>query len=117
MYKTNGKKRLIFAKIVFVLFICLYIQGNFLNTGYSQMNTAVVEWSSMVKKGIINTIIWIFIILIPFLIKPLKDERKFNKFSSIISGFVILIVLLYLYLLFLYIMMVIIEKLLTKLII
>lgn len=91
MYKTNGKKRLIFAKIVFVLFICLYIQGNFLNTGYSQMNTAVVEWSSMVKKGIINTIIWIFIILIPFLIKPLKDERKFNKFSGIISGFVILI--------------------------
>lgn len=91
LQKTSDKKRLIIGKILFSLFLCLYIQGNFLNLGYGQLNGTEIIWKDTVVKGIKNTIIWVIIFVLPFIIRPLKKERNFNIFSTVLSTFIILI--------------------------
>lgn len=91
LQKTSEKKRLIIGKIIFSLFLCLYIQGNFLNFGYGQLNGAEIAWKDTVVKGIKNIIIWGIIFSLPFIIRPLKKEKNFNIFSAALSTFIILI--------------------------
>ena len=47
--------------VYFVILICLYIQGNFLNIGYGDLNGSDIEWKNAIFKGILNTLIWIAI--------------------------------------------------------
>jgi len=89
LYFTKNKLNNILVKIIFMMTICLYIQGNYFNIGYSVLDGSSVDWSSMILKGIINTIIWIFILIVPFIIKKFKEKEFFCKFSNITSLFVL----------------------------
>ena len=86
-----NKKRKLFVNILFSLLLGLYIQGNFLNFGYGVLDGSEIKWNSMIGKAIINTIIWIIILLLPFVFKKLKKEEKFTMISSIISAGIIAI--------------------------
>lgn len=87
----KDKKRDGFIKIIFVLTLGLYIQGNFLNFGYNVLDGSAVEWNTMVGKGVINTAIWILIISLPYFFSTLKKEKQFKIFSLICSIFIVLI--------------------------
>ena len=90
IYLVFKKKFLnIVTYILFSAFFGLYIQGNFLNFGYSPIDGMSPNWDSMVLKGIINTIIWIVIFVTPFIFKILKKEKLFNLISSCIALLVI----------------------------
>ena len=86
-----NKKRNVFINILFSLLLGLYIQGNFLNFGYGVLDGTEINWNSMIGKAIINTIVWIIILLIPFAFKKLKKEKKFTIVSSVISAGIIAI--------------------------
>lgn len=85
LYKLPDKKRFILSKIFFVLLVCLYLQGNFLNIGYQQLNGSEENWSAMIFKGVVNTLIWLGIILFFFALPLFKDEKIFEKVSNISS--------------------------------
>lgn len=88
---TKNKIHTITCKIIFAIFIGLYIQGNFLNIGYKVLDGNEIDWNSMIVKGIINTLIWSAIIIIPFIIKWLRNEKNFRKFAAIISSLIVLV--------------------------
>lgn len=87
----KNKKRDIFLKIVFALLTGLYIQGNFLNFGYAVLDGTSINWNTMIWKGILNSLIWILIIILPYGIKKLKKEENYKAFTSIISLAIIII--------------------------
>lgn len=91
VFLTNvkGSKRLISTKVLFGLFLGLYIQGNYLNLGYGQLDGRDVNWDLMINKGIINLLIWIIILVIFFIIPYFKKEKNFYKFSNIISVLIV----------------------------
>ena len=68
----KNKKKEIFLKIIFVLTLGLYIQGNFLNFGYKVLDGSEIQWNLMIGKGMINTAIWILIISLPYIFTKLK---------------------------------------------
>lgn len=88
---TKNKLNSAIIRIIFILTVCLYIQGNYLNIGYNVLDGNDINWSSMIFKGIINTIIWVCIIIIPFAVKKMKEKAFFYKCSNIISAFIFLI--------------------------
>lgn len=90
-FLLKDKKRNIFIKILFVLMLGLYVQGNFLNLGYKVLDGSEIEWNTMIGKGILNTVIWLVILLIPYIFTILKKEKQFKVFSIIVSAFIILI--------------------------
>lgn len=94
---TNGKTRKILSRIIFTFNICLYIQGNFLNIGYSVLDGSTVDWNSMIKKGIINTLFWLFLIIFPYNLKKMKKDENFWKYQSITTLAIFLVQLLTLY--------------------
>ena len=87
----RNKLREIYVKIIFALLTTLYIQGNFLNFGYDTLDGTKVEWNTLIFKGIINSLIWIAIILLPYAFKKLKDKNNFIKLTNYISIFIVLI--------------------------
>jgi len=87
----KGKKRNVFIKVIFALLTTLYIQGNFLNFGYNIIDGSEINWNQMIVKGVVNVIIWIAIIGLPYCIKPLRKEKKFNIFMTITAICIILI--------------------------
>lgn len=84
----------IWIKILFSITICLYIQGNYLNIGYEVLNGQDINWNSMIFKGILNTIIWLILLFIPFFVRPLKKENNFRIFSTLLLVFIIFIEIL-----------------------
>ena len=85
-YFSKGKIQKVIVRIIFILMLGLYIQGNYLNIGYDVLDGSEIDWNSMIKKGVINTLIWVIIILI-FSIVLIKEDR-FKKVSNLGSLFV-----------------------------
>ena len=85
----KNKKTDFVLRIIFALTTALYIQGNFLNFGYKQLDGSDINWNQMINKGLINTAIWLIILFFPYFFKRLKDIKKFRKFTSYISLFII----------------------------
>lgn len=91
LYLTKNKIHSFFIRLFFILMMCLYVQGNFLNVGYEVLNGATVDWKAMIPKGVVNTLIWLVIIALPFVIKPLKKDENFRFLSTALSVFIVLI--------------------------
>ena len=75
--------------VLFSIFFGLYLQGNFLNFGYNVLDGSTIKWETMIVKGIINTVIWLIILIVPFIFKKLKKEKLFNLISSLNAMLVI----------------------------
>lgn len=88
---TKNKIHEVLIKVFTLLSIALYIQGNYLNFGYDVLNGADINWNSMLIKGIINTIVWLIILVIPFLVKFLRKNENFLVLGQLILIFIILI--------------------------
>lgn len=84
-------KRHIFVRVLTILTIGLYIQGNFMNFGYGKLDGRVILWNEMILKGVINTAIWLVIIAFSFCIKKFRNKEFFNMFAAVTSIAIILI--------------------------
>ena len=89
LFKEKAKS--IYITTLFIINLGLYIQGNFLNLGYNVLDGEIINWGSMISKGVINTLIWIVIILIPLIYRKIKKEESFRLLTTVISIFIILI--------------------------
>lgn len=73
---------------IFALFmastVALYVQGNFLTNGYPTLDGADIPWNTMISKGIINTIIWLFIFA-AFLALAIFKKQVINTLSKAVS--------------------------------
>ena len=86
--RSNQKEKMVFSRIVVTFMTGLYLQGNFLNFGYGLLDGSDVDWWPMIEKGLINTMIWLFLIIFPFEIKKLKKFKNYKTYSSGISAFI-----------------------------
>ena len=64
----------IFTAIVFALGLGVYLQGNFLNMNYGELDGRGVQWDTLVTQGIVNTAIWAGILAIAVILSLIKRE-------------------------------------------
>lgn len=57
-----------YAAFLFGLCLALYVQGNFLNIDYGPLNGAEIRWERYGAYSIFNTLVFLFIFLLPFFI-------------------------------------------------
>ncbi len=55
--------------LVFGIVLAGYIQGNFLNRGLGVLSGDPIDWSAQTGTFFVNTIVWIAIVSIPFILK------------------------------------------------
>ena len=86
----KGKARAWFGASVFLLGIALFIQGTYLNIDFGVLDGKSIDWNQYVTYGIINTIIWLAIFIIGFILF-VRKERFFEFAQKIGSGIIIAI--------------------------
>lgn len=55
----RGKARRVFIAVILGLTICLYLQGNFINPDYGELDGRAVQWSKYTLYAVIDTLFWI----------------------------------------------------------
>lgn len=81
--------RNIITALIFAGTVGLYIQGNFLVRGYPTMTGEPIDWSTMINRGIINTVFWVvlFALVITLMILNKQIFRTIvRSVSLIIAG-------------------------------
>ena len=53
------KARRVFAAVVLGLTLCLYLQGNFLNPDYGELDGRAVRWENYTVYAVLDTLFWI----------------------------------------------------------
>lgn len=91
LFILPDKLQKVFACLVFSIGLGLYLQGNFLNVSYGLLNGQDIEWDNYVKYGLMNTIIWVVIIMTPLLLVKIIGREKIFKAMKIVSLFIIAI--------------------------
>ena len=86
-FLLRGKARSLFSALVFILAICLYIQGNFLNIDYGILDGKSVDWNSFVGYAIFDTLFWV-VVIVGLLYLWKKFEGIFSKVQVIASAFI-----------------------------
>lgn len=83
--------------IYFVVFICSYIQGNFLVKGLPRLDGEVINWNLYSKERIKCILVWCIVSVIVFIAYKKLKEDLFKKSIKIISscmGLMLLITLI-----------------------
>ncbi len=60
--------------LVFGIVLAGYVQGNFLNTGLGQLTGDPIDWSVHTGAFILNTLAWVVIVSIPFILKAVSRK-------------------------------------------
>lgn len=82
-----------FRKLLFGVAFALYVQGNWINMNYGSgvMDGSAIPWEEYKTYGIINSLIWIVCILLPFVvsivIKKLKTDLSIDTIIVVASLF------------------------------
>ena len=85
-----GKGLAVFAAVVFAVGLALYLQGNYLNTTYGDLDGRGIDWSGFGSYPYINTGIWVLLIAVSIVLS-LKKEKLFGKIVRYVSLFILLI--------------------------
>ena len=80
----------VFAAFVFAAGLALYLQGNYLNTTYGDLDGRGIDWSGFGSYPYVNTVIWILLIAVSIVL-ALKQEKLFGKIVRYTSLFILLI--------------------------
>ena len=67
----------IFKLLIFGLMLGFFIQTYFINPDYGVLDGRNINWDDYINYGIINTIIWICCLLIPFILSYFLKQEKF----------------------------------------
>lgn len=75
------------------LLIAGYLQGNFMNLQLGQLTGDAIPWQDYAGYAIVNTVVWILIIAIPFIIHYFS-KKAWNATVKIVPGILIVIQLI-----------------------
>lgn len=90
----NNKSSYIYVTIVFVVSICLYIQGNFLNLRINVLNGSQIEWVEYKRQFIFNCAILLMIAIILIVLLRRKKLEKYVMYCAIFLSAIQMISLL-----------------------
>lgn len=62
------------VSLVFGILLAGYVQGNFLNGGLGQLTGDPIDWSARTGSFLLNTLVWVVIISIPFILKTFNRK-------------------------------------------
>lgn len=95
----RGKVLDLYVSFLFGMALVLYLQGNYLNISYGELNGQMVDWSKYGKYGLINTIITTAILHLPLVIRLFYQKiwRLMIRFVSCLCIFMQLAGLVSLY--------------------
>lgn len=81
----RGKGRKLYSALVFIIALCLYIQGNFLNIDYGLLDGRTIDWSAHTSHAITNTLMWVTCIglLVFFWVKKPQLCSRIFKIAAI----------------------------------
>lgn len=81
--KTAGSFLL---KLLFGFSLAVYIQGNFINISYGTgvMDGSEIDWSRYTVYAVIDTLVWVVCIALPFILSKLESIKPSIKSTSII---------------------------------
>ena len=79
-----------FAAFVFAAGFALYLQGNYMNAKYGALDGRGINWSGFGSYPLINTIIWILLIVVSIVL-ALKKEKLFGKIVRYASLLILVI--------------------------
>ena len=65
----HGRFREFYICIIFGITLGLYIQGNYINVNYGILDGKSIDWNEYIEVGVINSVIWMFCIIMPFLFR------------------------------------------------
>ena len=68
----------IYAAVIFGGALAAYVQGNFLNPDFGVLNGRQIQWSQFKVNGIISTVVWIVLIVVPPVIVCFKKDIMTN---------------------------------------
>lgn len=82
--------RRILSALLLGLAVCLYLQGNFLNPDYGELDGRAVEWGKYTVYAIFDTLFWIAVPT-AFIILARKKRRLFRKVARTTAAVLLLI--------------------------
>ena len=68
----------IYAAVIFGGALAAYVLGNFLNPDFGVLNGRQIQWSQFKVNGIISTVVWIVLIVVPPVIVCFKKDIMTN---------------------------------------
>ncbi len=86
----DEKYKMNFIVLIFSIALGLYIQGNFMNINYGVLDGNNIPWEKYTLWAIANVIIWIIIIIMPFILKKFKPTI-FQRIVPVLSYVIILV--------------------------
>lgn len=72
----DSNKGKLYAYVLTVLTLCLYIQGNYIKVPYGEMNGEAIEWDKYAGDELKSSLIWIALIAIAIIIYRKKQSEK-----------------------------------------
>lgn len=81
----KGKARSLYAALLFVCTLCLYIQGNYLNINYGLLDGRSIDWSAYTKYAVVDTAFWAAMLGVVLLLWKKKGNllKKLEKYLSL----------------------------------
>lgn len=86
----KGKAYSIYTALIFIVTLCFYIQGNYLNISYGVLDGRTIDWSSYKNYAVVDTLFWVGSITILLLLWK-KRNKLFDKVQQNVSYFVIVV--------------------------
>lgn len=91
-YLLKGKAKTFFICLLAGVALGLFLQSYIINIDYGVLDGRQIDWSSYRKQGIINALLWIMCIAVPYIIfKITRKDQTFKKTITRISFGLILI--------------------------
>lgn len=85
IYFINKKVFKYFNIILFISFLCSYIQGNYLVGNLPVLSGEIIDWSKYTIDGIISIILWVIVITLTIIICKKIKMDKYIKYSGYVS--------------------------------
>lgn len=79
-----SKRVKIIYPLLFGAGIALYIQGNYILTDYGVMDGNAIDWGAFGSWSIVDTLIWLILIIVPVLLY-IKKKEWFSTIAKIVS--------------------------------
>lgn len=95
----RGKLRALYAALLFIGTLCMYIQGNYANISYGVLDGRTIVWDDYMIYAIIDTVVWIAVIIGLLLLRNRKPAL-FQGMVKMVSLFIVAVQMLTLCVLF-----------------
>lgn len=79
------------AKVIFLISLALYIQGNYLPSNYGALNGEKIDWSQYTGEGIISVLTFVIIIVGGIIVAHVVRNDSWNKLVTTVSICIVLV--------------------------